>query len=132
MPALSFSCEVKKEALVNKRCSQTVRPVRKNPIEEGDKLYIYWKQRVSPEKKDVHKIGEGVVTEVFEVTFRLTDQIVYPEFENFTLREENEIAKKDGFDKALHMFMWFYDRYGEDIDGQTFKVIRWDWKDASN
>jgi hypothetical protein len=127
-PALSFSCENKKEAIVNKECSQTIRTPRKNPIEVGDRLYIYWKQRVSPEKKDHHKIGEGVVTETYPIT--MGGHFI----EGAILEKETveEIAEKDGFDSQIEFEKWFDEQYGLDepfSKPMNFKIIRWEWRE---
>lgn len=127
MPALSFSCKNKKEELIEKKCSQTIRPPRKNQIEEGDQLHIYWKQRVSPKKKDIHKIGEGTVIETHKI--RMAGHFV----EGSILKEESikEIAEKDGFDNELEFKKWFDNRY--DLEPfsrpRSFRIIRWNWEE---
>lgn len=127
-PALSFSCENKKQDLVNKKCSQTIRPKRKNPIEVGDRLYIYWKQRVSPEHKDYHKLGEGRVTEISDLIFfwnQGTEKIDL--VGNFPDPNYKIMAEKDGFKNLEEMLDWFEYRYGDELFDTDFKIIRWDW-----
>ena len=48
MTAISFSCEAKKQALMEYKCQQTIRPKRKREIRVGDKLTLYWHQREKP------------------------------------------------------------------------------------
>jgi hypothetical protein len=45
MVAISFSCEQKKQALIDHKCNQTIRPKGKREIKVGDKLTLYWHQR---------------------------------------------------------------------------------------
>jgi len=129
-PALSFSCENKKQDLIEKKCSQTIREPRKNPIQVGDKLHIYWKQRVPEEKKTHHKIGEGVVTETYNITMGGN----FIEGEILGDETIEEIAKKDGFENQIEFEKWFEDRYNLDevfCKPKSFKIIRWNWKEAS-
>lgn len=131
MPLMSFSCENKKQAIVNKECSQTIRPLRKEGyrIEEGDRLYIYWKQRVSPEKKDHHKIGEGRVTETFyPLIFRRTNGAIGFKIVGNLPDSIPVLARKDGFESEERFFGWFMNRYGKDLFGLNFKIIRWGWE----
>lgn len=66
MPALSFSGTPKRgpswKLIQDGEKTITTRKPRKNPIKEGDNLYLYWKQRVSADKKPVHKIGDATCT----------------------------------------------------------------------
>ncbi len=127
MPALSFSCENKKQAIVNKECSQTIRPPRKNPIEKGDRLYIYWKQRVPKNKKDHHKIGEGITTDTYPLKFiKAGTDMMYVDF--FISSETIiDLAQKDGFNTHNDMINWFKNKYGRKLFNIDFKIIRWEW-----
>ena len=123
MPALSFSCRNKKQALINKECSQTIRPKRKNPnFRVGDRLYIYWKQRVPEEKKDVHKIGEGIVTQVDSIRFTPTRAM------GSFVEPLSVLAKKDGFESKREMWAWFEKRYSSELYDIDFRIIRWNWE----
>ena len=124
MVLMSFSCKPKKPLLLNMECNQTIRPPRKNPIKVGDRLQIYWKVRKAIDSKDVHKIGEGIVTEIH-------DFVIAPVYYegNILLEESLEsIAKKDGFEDGLEFEKWFEERY-DLTEPKKFKIIRWKWVD---
>lgn len=58
-PLLGFT--VFKEKILDGTKTQTIRKLRKRPIKEGDKLYLYWYLR----QKDCEKLGESICTEEF-------------------------------------------------------------------
>jgi len=88
MPALSFSGETSLGAfwiLIRKRIkAQTCRKPRKKPIKQGDKLRLYWKQRVPRDKKPVHLIAEAICT--------MVERKQYGEF-----AFDDAFARRDGF-----------------------------------
>lgn len=45
MVAINFTCEEKKNALIEHKCQQIIRPKGKREIKVGDKLTLYWHQR---------------------------------------------------------------------------------------
>ena len=93
--------------------TQTCRQPRKRPIKQGDKLKLYWKQRVSPDKKPIHLIGVAVCVKV--------ERLKYVEF-----FDDNRFAWRDGFRDAYEMQEWFGNvlLYGEmEYDIIHFKLL---------
>lgn len=66
MPAISFSCEEKKQALIAHKCNQTIRPKGKREIKVGDKLTLYWHQRSKQSCNICIKRGSCGAPEFFE------------------------------------------------------------------
>lgn len=100
MPAISFSGHVKRgfffELILKGEKMQTCRQPRKRPIEKGDHLRLYWKQRVPKENKPIHLIGDAVCVKVERLHY---EQFAYDE--NF--------ARADGFEDSAELIDWFGD-----------------------
>ena len=122
MPALSFSGSPRKGAfwyLIGlKQKNQTIRTPRKNPIEKGDKLTLYWKQRVPKHKKSVHLLGTAECMAIISVR--------YEDFAHSDL-----IARADGFTDRFELQEWFGDpvenghiMYDMILWGDTFKPTK--------
>ena len=84
MPILSFSS--RDIDLITGKRTMTIRKRWKRPLKVGDRLHCYW----NPVSKDKEKIFEAVVTEVETVKFG-------------QLRENNELAREDGFRDAREL-----------------------------
>jgi len=100
MPALSFSGTTSQGAfwqqILEGKKTQTCRQPRKRPIKQGDKLKLYWKQRVPKSKKPIHLIGVAVCVKV--------ERLKYLEF-----FDDDKFARRDGFRDADEMHDWFGD-----------------------
>lgn len=111
MPAISFS--VLKDKLLFGEKRQTIRRPRKRPLQVGDTLYVYWKQRTP----DCQKLGTAVITSMDKIYLSHMPQA-------------DAIAHRDGFNSAMEMFQWFAERYVT-LENQNpcFDVIRFepDW-----
>ena len=98
MPAISFSGTTLRGAfwklVITNQKRQTVRKPRKKPIKVGDKVTLYWKQRVPKNKKPVHKLGVATVIEVLPYK--------YSEF-----AEDSNFAWNDGFVSSSELQEWF-------------------------
>ena len=84
MPILSFSSQ--DIDIITGKKTMTIRKLWKTPLKKGDRLYCYW-NLVSKEKK---KIFEAKVVDV--------ESIAYAD-----LKENDELAKKEGFEDAKAM-----------------------------
>jgi len=97
---------------------QTIRSLRKYPIKEGDRLYLWWKSR-SP--KDKRKLGESVCTKITPIVIN-EDYIQvggaildsYPPMDCF--------AKLDGFDSLEEMQEYFRPKFGDPL-----VMIEWEY-----
>ncbi|MCJ7761495.1 hypothetical protein MUP59_10225 [Candidatus Bathyarchaeota archaeon] len=93
--------------MLNGEKRQTIRKARKIRIEVGDMLYLYWKLRTK----------QCELLKVVNCTKSL--RLKFSEF-----CDDNDIARKDGFENAAEMKEWFgkhYDPKSEDL----FDIIGW-------
>ncbi|MCF0226311.1 MAG: tetratricopeptide repeat protein [Methanobrevibacter sp.] len=116
MPILSFSSQ--DIDIITGKKTITIRKLWKTPLKRGDRLYCYW-NLVSKEKK---KIFEAIVEDV--------DQIKYKDLKN-----NDELAKKEGYENANEMVKDFKKKYVDKIkDNDDFQIIYFkkldvdDWK----
>lgn len=110
MTAISFSCPGCLPKILKGTKQTTIRKLRKRPIQSGDVLIFYWKQRIPASKKKVHRIGQ--VTCVKATTLPLIDFLF-----------DNEVAMKDGFDSLYDMQQWFLEQSEDGF--QKFQIIEW-------
>jgi hypothetical protein len=117
-----------KEKILDGTKRQTIRKLRKYPVKEGDKLYLYWHLR----QKDCEKLCETICTETLRISMSIDQGELciiqlpnglgncqrLPYFQMLTL------ANADGFRTVEEMKDWFIKTHGN-IDGETFQVIRW-------
>ena len=98
MPAISFSGETSRgtfyDLILKEEKTQTCRKPRKRPIQKGDTLILYWKQRIPADKKPIHKIAEAHCTSVTRM-----------QYGDFCFDEG--FARMDGFKDSLEMQEWF-------------------------
>jgi len=108
MPLLGFTKFKPKLKDGSKRT--TIRRPRKNPIEVGDTLYLYWKLRT----KDCEKLGEGICTR------KITKPI-----SEITPQE----AVDDGFDCLYDLYQGLAKMHGgwDAINRGVWDIISWDW-----
>ena len=105
MPILGFT--VFKDKILDGEKCQTIRKARKVPIKVGGMLYIYWKLRT----KQCEMLRVVKCTEVLRL-----------KFSDFC--DDEDIARKDGFENATQMKEWFVKRYNPRPD-DLFDIIRW-------
>lgn len=98
MPAVSFSGTTSLGAfwlLIRKGLKfTTMRTPRKNPIKEGDRLYLYWRQRTPAKDKPVHYIADAICVSIARVA--------YIDFAN-----DLEMVRSEGFGSKAEMWEWF-------------------------
>ncbi len=116
MAGLSFS--VFKDKIISGSKRQTIRGIRKNPIKEGETLYMWWKQR-SPQRE---KLGEATCIKVSKIDIetrfiRLNDELIND------IDSLDKVAIADGFDNWFCMMEWFADTHGLPFTGV---LIEWD------
>jgi hypothetical protein len=119
MPALSFS--VFRDKIESGEKRQTIRAVRKNPIKEGDKLFLFWKQQ-SP--KDCEKLGEATCISVKPI--KISYGAVYC---NIPMASLEAFAIADGFDNWDDLVKYFEKNYGLPFEGV---LIQWDAINATD
>lgn len=131
-PALSFSDFKNEVRSGGKR--QTIRLLRKKPIQVGDALYLYWKQRT----KECELLRKEVCTEAFMIQMQFFEDWLDSgkpiwrvdrtllDMSSLTLTDwqVEELAKQDGFQNALEMMRWFSKKHG-DLNNKKFQIIRW-------
>jgi hypothetical protein len=129
-PLLSFT--VFKDKILDGSKTQTIRKLRKRPIKQGDRLYLYWHCR----QKDCEKIGEAICTDTFLIQlhreywlgksrlliFKFIGDKVIPHWQHPSIQEASEIIMRDGFKDADEMLQ-FFKRYPLP---DVFQVIRWE------
>jgi hypothetical protein len=127
MPLLGFT--VFKDKILDGSKTQTIRKLRKYPIKEGDKLYLYW----HPRQKDCEKLGEAVCIEEYKISMSIDqgnlcvlrlDHCFGGNVSRLSFDETYRLALADGFAGVADMGMWFMKTHSN-LDGETFQVIRW-------
>jgi hypothetical protein len=128
MPALSFSGITSLgpfyELIRRGVKTTTLRELRLRPIESGDWLALYWKQRTPASRKPVHLIGE---TECVEVRRLKLIEIL----------NDEAVIKSEGFGSKEEFWDWFLGENWRNGDPGTwaemigyalkaeFDLIRW-------
>lgn len=106
MPIISFGSQ--DIDLITGKKTMTIRKLWKNPLKVGDRLHCYW-NLVSKEKK---KIFEAEVTDVELIPFK-------------NLKNNDKIAKEEGYDSSQDMIKEFKKMYVNGIDDEDiFQIIR--------
>lgn len=123
MPALNFKKEFAPLVESGEK-KQTIRQVRKNPIENGDTLYLYTGMRT----KQCRKLGEVICTGVhsFRIGTDWEDRVVHVDGRKASGVNDwlvDEIAKNDGFSNTHDFFNFFIQQYGLPFNGV---LITWD------
>ncbi|MCA6521781.1 MAG: hypothetical protein IM596_07980 [Pseudanabaena sp. M051S1SP2A07QC] len=116
MAGISFS--VFKDKILRGEKWQTIRTIRKHPIKQGEKLYLWWKQR-SPERE---KLGEATCTKVSKIEIETRFIQLDGKLIN-RMDDLDKIAIADGFDNWLGMMEWFSNTHGLPFEGV---LIEWD------
>lgn len=126
MPLLGFT--VFKEKVKEGTKKQTIRKLRKHPIKEGNKLYLYWHTR----QKDCEKLGEAICSESYKISMSidqgnlcvLREGTLGAGWCRLSYDEMYRLALDDGFAGVADMAMWFKKTHSN-LDGEAFQVIRW-------
>ena len=112
MPAISFSGETSRgpfwQQILDRAKTQTCRTPRKHVIKQGDKLILYWKQRVPTNCKPIHRIGIATCVNI--------ERRKYKEF-----AYDDAFAWRDGFENSVELREWFGDP--EDFGEEEYDVI---------
>lgn len=145
MVAISFS--VFKDKLVSREKQQTIRKIDVPRLEQMSKLgiQIYWKQRDSKESEKLYnaKLKSFMYIKFDEKGYPryqilTTDQFgpidFDPQLRELTIEEQEELARRDGFDSLKKMAKWFRKKYGDGLTSfrympelpQLFMVIQWE------
>lgn len=123
MPLISFS--VFKDKILSGAKRQTIRSLRKNPIKEGETLYLWWKQR-SPQRE---RLGDAKCVKVSDIEIYENEVFInnpsflvgYKEIKDpFEL---DLFAIADGFDDWDKMKEFFQEAHGLPFAGV---LIEWD------
>ena len=124
MAGISFS--VFKDKILSGAKRQTIRTIRKNPIKEGETLYMWWKQR-SPERE---KLGETNCIKISHVEIHndcyLIDQDVPTKGCGQVICDStkmHELAIADGFDNWQQLIEFFENTHSLPFEGV---LIEWD------
>ena len=114
MPILSFSSQ--DIDIITGKKTMTIRKLWKTPLKKGDRLYCYW-NLVSKEKK---KIFEAKVLDVQTIPFS-------------DLKDNDELARKEGFESAVEMVKDFKKMYAGKIeDSELFQIIYFEKLDVND
>jgi tetratricopeptide (TPR) repeat protein len=114
MPILSFGSQ--NIDLITGKKTSTIRKSWKTPLKKGDRLHCYW-NLVSKEKK---KIFEAKVLEVELINFK-------------DLKNNNEIAIKEGYSSAKEMIKEFKKMYMNELkDDDEFQIIYFEKLDVND
>lgn len=118
MPALNFQKQFAPDVKSGKK-RQTIRAPRKNPIKEGDTLYLYTGMRT----KQCEKLKEVECTGV--VDFRIIANgagCTVGQHSLYYLDQLDSIADADGFLDWFEMVKWFSQTHGLPFEGN---LILW-------
>ena len=115
MPALNFQKQFA-GAVESGEKRQTVRSMRKRPIREGDRLYLYTGMRT----KSCRKLKE-TECQLVQTVWIERDALMVDD-EMATPKEREGFAHSDGFDTWEALAQWFEQTHGLPFEGQ---VIHW-------
>ncbi|WP_413167774.1 hypothetical protein ACL6C3_13860 [Capilliphycus salinus ALCB114379] len=136
MPAISFS--VFKDKLLSQTKTQTIRRRRKYPIQVGDRLQIYWKQRKLrswwfPSRRkfarersstDSEKLFDAECTRVQPIVINSRKWLIYVNELKITQEEMRTLALSDGFETLDAFFKFFSRNYGDLFEGDLIHFKR--------
>jgi hypothetical protein len=94
------------------RKTQTCRLPRKNPVKEGDTLHLYWKVRVSRDRKECHFIALAECTYVQRISY-------------VSICTHDDFARRDGFRDSREMWEWFGRPSLDEMRALKLDVIHW-------
>lgn len=117
MPVLSYQ-PWKAAKVESGECRPTIRRIRKRPIEVGDTLY-HWEKQRTPQRR---KLGESVCIRVTPIDIG-GDGLVFLEGRFLSPKEVQELAIADGFNTVENFLNFFVSGYGTSFDGV---VIGWE------
>lgn len=131
MPALNFKIFIDKILSGEKR--QTIRPSRKYPVKQGDKLYLYTGMRT----KNCRKLGESICSKIIPISIKLVDifgdgtdinLFIFHRRSNhsFIFKQAKKLALDDGFNDIDEFNNFFIDTYKIKVgDSKEFDIIKW-------
>jgi len=98
---------------------QTIRAMRKNPIKEGDTLYLYTGMRT----KNCRKLGETVCKSAigFKILNHSLLYVIYLNEKIITPKQIDQIIKEDGFEHTEDFINFFQTTHGLPFTGQLIK-----------
>jgi len=105
VPLIGFT--VCKAEILSGEKRQTIRKARKIPIKEGDTLYLYWHLR----QRDCELLRVEKCTSMTRISWGL-------------IKDNEAIAKDDGFKDAAEMRVWFQKKH-KPKDSDLFDIIKW-------
>jgi hypothetical protein len=120
MPAVSFS--VFRDKIESGAKRQTIRKIRKNPVKQGDNLFLYWKQQAGA--PHCAKLGEAVCQSITPVFISVDG--VNIDNDKFLIINQNGLDKfaiADGFENWQQMIEFFDKTHGLPFTGV---LIQWD------
>ena len=119
MPALNFQKQFADDVKSGRK-KQTIRLKRKNPIKEGDLLYLYTGMRT----KKCEKIGEAKCKTVLDFKIHgFGFGCTVGQHSLYYLDHLDKIAVADGFINWKAMVLWFSKTHGLPFEGD---LIMWD------
>ena len=116
MAGISFL--VFKDKILSGAKRQTIRTIRKNPIKEGETLYMWWKQR-SPERE---KLGEAKCMRATSIQI-YRNGFVMPFISGQLPEILDNFAIADGFDNWQQLIEFFENTHSLPFEGV---LIEWD------
>jgi len=135
---LPLTYEPKIQAVLNGKCTQTIRPISYTKEKKVNDLIMFhgWSDKPYRSKWSF-RTPYWRITKVFDIRFlknygenrvilRKADSNYY--FFDLLLDEMNKIAILDGFDNIKEMMIEFCEMYGEKIYDMIFTVVRWKYK----
>ena len=121
MAGLSFS--VFRDKILDGSKRQTIRGVRKHPIKEGEKLFMWWNQR-SPQRE---KLGESKCIKIREICIMTDGYVCQISDDQYSLVDHPSLLDKfaiaDGFDNWQKLIEFFENTHGLPFEGV---LIEWD------
>lgn len=122
MAGLSFS--VFKDKVLSGAKRQTIRGKRKHPIKEGERLYLWWKQRTSEREK----LGEADCELVLDIVIEKGGYLIRDPHDKMTREfysntdSRDAFAIADGFDNWQQLEEFFERTHGLPFEGV---LIQW-------
>jgi hypothetical protein len=115
VPAINFKKQFA-DLVVSGEKRQTIRPIRKRPIQRGDKLYLYTGMRT----KQCRKLKETICKNIWPIIVGID----WIRFYDFCLEysEMLDTIERDGFQRTKDFFEFFNKQYGLPFSGV---LIRW-------
>jgi len=146
MPIISFSEPAHIPLILQGLKTQTTRRPRKIPLKQGDKLYMYYQNRLKKsctncivETCQNSAIHSGSTSkkccERHSNFFGVATVLKIEDFDPYLLSREalEKWAQADGFKNYKEAYRWFTTVYGRDWENELFEIIyfKGDWNSPS-